>query len=229
MDEIIKVHIWQLPEKIDDIDKLINYSIIDDGSVKKVKIEKLYEYFNQDYKVENINNYFEESMDSINKEYNPQYFSLEIALKDYEILVQELVEKFKMTRNKIRKVQTILTSSIQDTNDIEGVFEDTDNKLSILLLTLNNFSDIVLKLKTIINTNSKDIESLNDSVNKLIENTEALIEDSSNMKTKIENNKINEDVYINNRKGTLINKINSEYDKILAIIDYYHHIHDNDV
>ena len=75
MDEIIKVHIWQLPEKIDDIDKLINYSIIDDGSVKKVKIEKLYEYFNQDYKVENINNYFEESIDSINKEYNPQYFS----------------------------------------------------------------------------------------------------------------------------------------------------------
>ena len=44
------IHIWELPEKTDNIDKANNFTIIHDGvNLKKVTLQKLYEYFNLEF------------------------------------------------------------------------------------------------------------------------------------------------------------------------------------
>lgn len=226
VDDIIKVHIWQLSEKITNINKSSEYTMIHDGSaLKKVTMQKLYEYFNQDFKAENLIRYFDETLVSLDEEYQAKYSLLEISLTKYEKLVKQLQEKFKVNRDNISKLASLSNQLDEGINDLI-IFEDIDNDYSILLSSLNNFSTVINSIKNSVSNHTKDINTLNNSV-KVLSNTSTVIENNNNtMAERINSIKQNQEAYLENSKETLIKNINDEYDKILAIIDYYHHIHD---
>lgn len=226
MDEIIKVHIWELPEKTSNIDKSNEYTIVHDGYTKKVKLEKLYEYFIQDDKMNNLVKYFEDYMYSLNKEYEPKYSVLEISLKDYETLVKELQDKFKVNRNNIRTLETMSIQLDNSIEDITQIFEDIDNRSVLLLSTLENFSIKIYNMTIKSRNNGRDIEKLDENISTLINDTSQLYINNGSMKDQLANIKSNTDKNIDSKKDIILKNISSEYDKILAIIDYYNHVHD---
>lgn len=226
LNDVIKVHIWQLPEKTTNIDKSSEYTMIHDGlALKKVSMQKLYEYFNQDYKAENLIRYFDETLISLDEEYELKYSTMELSLSEYEILVKELQEKFKVNRDNIGRLETIIN---QLDKDIDGliIFEDIENDHSILLSTLNDFSNIVNDIKNTVTNHTNDINILNDNVEVLSNTATELDNNHTILVDRVNKIKQNEETHLETSKETLIKNINDEYDKILAIIDYYHHIHD---
>lgn len=228
LNNIIRVHIYQLPEKTNSVDKDNEYTIIHDGVLKKIKVNKLYEYFNQDYKIDNIVRYFEEMMYSIDKEYEPQYLALEVSLTDYEKLVGELVEKFNINKDNIRKLETLSGELDKQTQNIDNDFKSSNEKCLVLFETLSNFSIIVYNMKRPVSVNSNDINNLNTLTNILVNNTNQYETTLENLSDKITDIKDHIDSDVDNKKEFLLNSINDEYDKILAILDYYHHIHEED-
>lgn len=226
LNDIIKVHIWQLPEKTTNIDKSSEYTMIHDGSaLKKVSMQKLYEYFNQDYKAENLIRYFDETLISSDEEYELKYSTMELSLNEYEILVKELQEKFKVNRDNIGRLETIINGLDKDINDLI-IFEDIENDYSILLSALNDFSNIVNDIKNTVTNHTNDINILNDNVEVLSNTATELDNNHTILVDRVNTIKQNEETHLETSKETLIKNINDEYDKILAIIDYYHHIHD---
>lgn len=226
INDIIKVHIWQLPEKVSDIIKEEEYTIINDGFTKKVSMQRLYEYFNQDYKIENTERYFNETLYSINKEYEPKYVTLELSLNNYEDMVQRLVNDFKVNRDKIRDLETSFIVFNNSINNTVNIFEDLANKQSILLSTLENFQSIIFDLKSKILNHRIEIEDLKGNTNELITEVSQLYINSGNMKNQLNEIEGSINSNIQNKKETLLQNINTEYDKIISIIDHYHHIHD---
>lgn len=226
MDKIIKVHIWQLPEKIDDIDRENDYTIINDGSTKKVSIKKLYEFFNQDYKIENIEKTITRELENLDKKFNPRYFLLELSIKKYDSMIKKLEDKFSVNKVNLRRVEGISGQLDSNIDGIINTFEIIDNKCVILLSTLENFTSVVLDIEEDVFKNSNEVNNLKINVNTLIEDTNNVEIDSQDISVRINDLKEFVDEHLQDEKETLINKINNEYDKILAIVDYYHHIHE---
>lgn len=226
LSDVIKVHIWQLPEKTNNIDKSTSYMIINDGYTKKILIEKLYEYFNQDYKTENTVKYFEDFIQKFDDEYRNQYPSLELSLDKYEVIVKELIKKFKTNRDNIRELETIFSSLSVDIQDIIEIFSNIKDDHSILhsiFDTLNNRNNII---KSNDFQNSKDIKELNDSILELEENADIISTNDTNIQKQVEVLKNSISNISDDKKNILLKNIESEYDKIIAIVDYYHHTHD---
>lgn len=227
IDDIIKVHIWQLPEKTTNIDKSSEYTIIHDGAaLKKVSMQNLYEYFNQDFKSENLIRYFNETLTSLNEEYQPKYSTLELSLDEYEILVKELQEKFRVNRDNISRLSSLLNQLDKDINDLI-IFEDIENDYSILLSNLNDLSVLFNDIKNSVSNHTEDIDTLNESVTNLTDIATVLTNQNTSTLHRINQIKQRQETNIESSKETLLKNINDEYDKILAIIDYYHHIHDS--
>lgn len=229
LNDIIKVHIWELPEKTNNIDKESEYTMIHDGfALKKVTMEKLYEYFNQDYKSENLIRYFDETLFSLDEEYQVKYSTLELSLSEYEKIVKELQEKFKVNRDNIRRLETL---SIQLDRDIESliIFESIENQYSILLYDITGFIFITNDIKNTVSDITNDINTLDEQTEVLNDSIIDLENSHSDMVNEVNNIKSKEESYLENTKETLIKTINDEYDKILAIVDYYHHIHDSSI
>lgn len=225
--DIIKIHIWQLPEKTTNIDKDSDYTMIHDGlALKKVTMQKLYEYFNQDFKAENLIRYFNETLTSIDEEYQSKYSVLEVSLTEYGEIVKQLQEKFRINRNNISKLASLSNQLDEGINDLI-IFEDIDNDYSILLSSLNDFSTVINSIKNSVSNHTKDINTLNNSVKVLSETATDIENNNNTMTERINTIKQNQEAHLESSKETLIKNINNEYDKILAIIDYYHHIHDS--
>ena len=224
--DIIKVHIWQLPEKINNINKKREYAMIHDGSsLKKVTMERLYEYFNQDYKSENLIRYFDEVLNSLDQEYQLSYSTLDISLSDYENIVKELQEKFKVNRDDIRRLEVIINKLDKDISSFI-VFEDINNRCLLLISTLDNFSIKLNEMKITANKSIMETDSLNNDSSTLLNTISDLENSYISMVDKVNDIKETEESYLENSKETLLKNINDEYDKILAIVDHYHHIHD---
>lgn len=227
VDDIIKVHIWQLPEKITNINKSSEYTMIHDGSaLKKVTMQKLYEYFNQDFKAENLIRYFDETLISLDEEYQAKYSSLELSIDEYTKLIKELQEKFKVNRDNLGRLNITINNLDQDINDLI-IFEDIENDYSLLLSTLNDFSDVVNNIKESVSNHTNGINTLNNNIESLSETAIDIENKYDAMTQKVNSIKQNEETYLERSKETLLKNINDEYDKIVAIIDYYHHIHDS--
>lgn len=226
LNDIIKVHIWQLPEKITNIDKDVEYTMIHDGSaLKKVTLQKIYEYFNQDFKAENLIRYFDETLKSLESKYELEYSILELSLNEYEKLIKELQEKFIVNRNNIYTLNSTINQLDKDIDDLI-IFEDIENGHSVLSTTLNNLSSIINNIKTSVSNHTNDINTLNDDIEAISDTAIDLENKCDIMMEKVIDIKQNQEMYLESSKETLLKNINDEYDKILAIIDHYHHIHD---
>lgn len=223
--DLPKIHIWQLPEK-DEIDKLNDIAIVHDGTLRKIKMQKLYDYFNQDYKVESIVAQFNERLKSIEEEYNLQYELLKSSIENYKIVVKELQDKFKVNEDNIRKLNRQINELETNINDIDASFISLQNQCKILKDNLNNFKIRILKLKTVCDNHTEYIKMLIKNTEELKNDSEIISSNFDNMKIQIENMSKKQSENIQNKKEELITKINDEYDRILSIIDRYHHIHD---
>ena len=225
--EVVKVHIWELPEKTDEIDKANNYTIIHDGvELKKVAIEKLYEYFNQDYKIENVVLFFETLMSNENKRLEELYEKLELSIEEYKEIVIKLIEKFLINRGKLRELETNTNKIDFDIEDITKSFESIGNKHSKLLGYFEDFGDNISEIETINESTEEVITKTNESVSKIISDKAEIEINNEYISSSVK--KVSEDIdtQFKEKGELLIKNINDEYDRIVSIIDHYHHIHD---
>lgn len=225
-----KIRIWQLPEKSDDIDKSNDLSMIHDGTtLKKLKMEKLYDYFNQDYKVEDIVDYFKDEMQFIDENYQKQYELMDKSLHDYEEVVKELQANFKTNEDNIRELEELVWDNEFDLKNLATIFPQINDMSDTLSSIFKSFDGLVSIADRNIKVESSDVKSLKSDVSTLENDTSQLYSNCDSMRDQLKNIEETEDKDLSIKKETLKRNINDEYDKILSIVDHYHHIHTDDI
>ena len=225
--DITKVHVWELPEKTNEIDESNEYIMIHDGmALKKTTIKKLYEYLGQDYKIQNIIKYFETLMETENKNYDLLYSGLENSLDSYSKIIKELEDGFTINRDNIRRLETQTNQRDQDAITLTDSFKSIGNKQTVYSNEVSEFKEEVNNIFTESADISSKRDEFNSSVNdinniitEVISNNEYITQTIDKIPDNIDNN-------ILTYGEALTKKLNDEYDKIVAIIDYYHHIHE---
>lgn len=224
------IHIWELPEKTNDINKSKDYTVIHDGvSLKKIVFEKLYDYFNQNYKVDNMEMLFETLFGKENQRYEEMYTKLDGSIDSYNEVIQNFVNKFATNRDDIRQLERDTTQIGLDIENILKSFKRISNKNIVLSDDLEMIGDSLSETSSQNKedtTTLSDIKSLASSSNSLkddIEKTNSHISKSINTIP----DQINNSVDIKSQMIT--ENINIVYDKFLAIFDYYKHIHDEEL
>lgn len=230
MDNKNKIHIWELPEKTDSIDKDNDYTIIHDGvELKKVLIKKLYDYFNQDYKIDNTVLFFETLMNKENVKYNELYESLENSIESYYNIIQLLSENFASNRDKIRELEMLTNQMNFDIESILKSFNNKSDEYFNLDKTIRELKSMISKLKRKYENVDENITKLNNPIN-TIEIDKSKIKSNNSEITK-SLDEISEDInsQVIEKGESLLKNINEAYDRIVSIIDYYHHIHDTEI
>ena len=226
LNDIMQVHIWELPLKNNDINKSSEYMMVHDGALKKIKVENLYEYFNQDYKVKNTIEYFENLLSDFNKEYEPKYMSLGDSLNHYENRIDILKNKFNSNRDTIREMEYEMHISginyvnFKSTLDESGVYHGTLSE---------SFDSISNDLSNIKDSNKTNREQISEGItvtDAMIASNNKILSDYLDFESNIDldKNKVVDSVM--EKVKLLEDRINEEYDKLLAIFDHYHHISD---
>lgn len=222
--ENVDVHIWELPEKTDEIDKSNDYTLIHDGgALKKINIEKLYEYFGQDYKIENTVKYFETIMELENKRYDTLYSELESSTDISSEAIKDLSDGFTDNANRIRVLETSSNQIQTDINTISEAFKNIRSRDSILHNNLSVLQDDIIKIESV-NTVLDDIVIVNVTAASNLQGIITKINANNNSINKIINRLPNNiDAKIDEKGEVLLKNINDAYDRIISIIDYYHH------
>lgn len=223
----IQIHIWELSEKTDGINKDEDLIMVHDNmSLKKIHINKLFEYFRQDQKIENTIAFFENKLNKLDEKYNIYYSSLSIDIDKYDEVLEDLINKFSDDQNRIRLIETSTNQLINNSSEIRTDFETILKKYDILSETLSNFGKVLDTLIISINTNKSALNNLNIQINDM-NNKYIDIDNNTNMiNKKIESIKDTIKKQTDFKKDELITIIESKYNKVLSIIDYYHHIHE---
>ena len=158
--------------------------------------------------------------------------------ESFYLLIQDIsVRKNKVSKNielqlpnnDIRRLESMSSKLDIDSKELEREFDFIDEKQLVLLLNLTNFLDIISDMNKINTTNSKDTDKLNEEIEILINDSEDARTFLDNTTTHINDIKNHVDEDVNDKKEILLKNINDEYDKIVKIVDYYHHIHDQEI
>lgn len=228
LEDIIKVHIWELPEKINDIDKSNDYGIIHDGlSLKKFKMSKLYDYFNQDYKIENTVLFFDNEMDSYNKEYTIRSNDLDKSLIEYEKIVNDFKDKFNTNRTNLRNQETILNGISSSLNNTHQFFLDINKQCKTLSSYFKDFNTEMDSIKLENKNDYNDIENVSNIVSSINESYDELENNSNDMKVQMNDTETELENNICDKKEELKKSIDDGYNKIMNIISYYHQAGDD--
>lgn len=226
MNREIEIHIWELPEKINNIDKLKEYMMVHDGSaLMKISAEKLYKFFNQDYKIDNAEKFFNDIIESTDKEYDPKYIALTFSTDKYEEWVKELSDKFKNNKNNLIRLRMSMNELININDGIDSFIKDINKRYVIFRVFVSDNLKMVNELISSDVTNSEEIKKIINDSNELLELSSQLYINSGSMKEQLSSISDYVTSDVSDKKEFLLNKINSEYDRIVSIIDYYHHIH----
>lgn len=223
----IQIHIWQLSEKTDSIDSNNTLVMVHDKyALKKTTIRKLFDYLNQDYKIESTIAYFDNQMKNINDQYTVFYSTLEVSISEFDQIIEELTNKFNTNRDKIRSMETDMNRMYTTLISIDKDLKLSDSDLSILSETLTNFGTVLTNLNNELNSTTltlddykTEVKELSDEYSRIDSNTLTIQSDIETVKEVINNHN-------SDKSNELLQKINSEYDKLITIIDYYHHIHE---
>lgn len=223
----MQLHIWQLSEKTDSIDRDNDIVMIHDKyALKKTSLKNLFEYFNQNYKVESTVAYFENIINNFDEKYSVYYGNMEIELTKYEEIVDELSEKIIINENKIRSIETDINKLYSTIVAIDNNLKSVNSKEPVIFEALWRYSGNLINLSnqttdmynTLIDY-SKHIEEAAKVYEHYKSNIENVYPEIDDIKNNINSNN-------NEKSKELLDLVNSEYDKILSIIDYYHHIHE---
>lgn len=223
----IQIHIWQLSEKTDKLDSENDIMMVHDRyALKKTSIKKLFEYFNQDYKVDSTIAYFDKQMKDIDDKYLVSYGVVETSQDQYESTSEELSNKFMVIKENIHEIEVSMNKMYSVIVSIEKGLPTLENRESDLFEALwtlsSNLVNLEERLDSVLNTLNEYDSLLDEKTNEYIQ----LESDTNSVYTKIEEITEHINSNKNNKTHEIIQKINSEYDKILAILDYYHHIHE---
>jgi hypothetical protein len=226
LNDIMQVHIWELPLKNNDIDKSSEYMLVHDGPLKKIKVENLYNYFNQDYKVKNTIEYFENLLSKYNEEYEPKYIILGDSLNYYENNINEFRKKFTSNRDTIRSMENEMYMSGINYTNIESNIKDSENKYGILSFSYDDIKkDIDIAHDGIYNNRDNTIDYL--SIGNDIHDSHINMDSKySELKSTISFDREDIEDSVKEKKDILSKRITDEYDKLLEIFDHYHHISD---
>lgn len=226
LNEIIQVHIWELPLKNNDINKSSEFMMVHDGALKKIKVEDLYEYFNQDYKVKNTVEYFENFISVFNKEYEPKYIILVDSLNHYENRIRNFQEDFNSNRETIRELESGMYILGVNNDGIKNSLNVSETNHNSILNVLDSVDIEFDRIKTGIYENRDIISDYNNETDTIIITHTDINNRYQNMKVKMEFNQDELKESVLGKKNTLIQRMKDEYDKFLAIFDHYHHISD---
>ena len=222
--ENIQVHLWELPEKTDEIDKANDYTIIHDGvELKRVAIEKLYEYFNQDYKIENTVLFFETLMSNEDKRYEELYSKLDLSIEEYKEIIKKLIEKFLSNRGKIRELETNTNQMDYEIEYLTKSFESIEAKHASLANYFNLFNEKVSYVDSNVKNHDNMISKMDTSTSTIERHKSAINSTNSYISEAVSNVSEDIDAQIYDKGEALTKSINDSYDKIVSIIDYYHH------
>ena len=221
----IKIHIWELPEKVNDIDKSKEYFIIYDSDLKKIRAEKIYDFFIQNYKMENLAQVIEEKIIDFSDEYNSKYIELDLSIDRYEEWVRELSAKFKDNHDRIIKIEMSMKDIINSNNNMNELLIDINKRCILLEVFFKDNSDIIDENILSGSNDNENLEELKTKVNELLNTSSQISTNNDMIKEQISSIKKNTQEDILDKSISLKNRIESEYDRIVSIIDYYHHIH----
>lgn len=225
----MKTHIWELPDKITEIDPSSEYTIVHDGIVlKKVTLEKLYSYFSQDYKIENLSKMFENLMEVENNRYNSLYLTLEEDISDYNEAITKLEEYFESNRKVTIEFEASINQISNDSESISLSLTTDYNKLSEVSYDFSDYKGVVEDYESRHDEIRNSIIKLNDTVYNLSNTKVDIIENNKYITETIPSVYANVFAKTNIQSELLTNSVNTQYDKLLAILDYYHHIFNED-
>lgn len=221
----IKIHIWELPEKVNDVNKSKEYFIIYDSDLKKIRAEKIYDFFIQNYKMENLAQVIEEKIINFSDEYNSKYIELDLSINRYEEWVRELSAKFKDNHDRIIKIEMSMRDIINSNNNMNELLIDINKRCILLEVFFKDNSDIINENILSGSNDNENLEELKTKVNELLNTSSQISTNNDMIKEQISSIKKNTQEDILDKSISLKNRIESEYDRIVSIIDYYHHIH----
>lgn len=221
----IKIHIWELPEKVNDVNKSKEYFIIYDSDLKKIRAEKIYDLFIQNYKMENLAQVIEEKIINFSDEYNSKYIELNLSINRYEEWVRELSAKFKDNHDRIIKIEMSMRDIINSNNNMNELLIDINKRCILLEVFFKDNSDIIDENILSGSNDNENLEELKTKVNELLNTSSQISTNNDMIKEQISSIKKNTQEDILDKSISLKNRIESEYDRIVSIIDYYHHIH----
>ena len=222
--EIIKIHVWELPEKVDDIDTS-EYIIIHDGyTVKKTTVEKLFKYLAQEYKVDNTIRYFDILIETENKKYDELYFTLENSIESYGEIINKLEESFTTNRNNIRTLETSMNQMKNNIDSISETFDTVDKKCNNLSIIFENIDNTVSDYEIRRNTLNSNIDKLNQSIPNIVKAKDHISSNNKHIVETADRVLSDIDTQTENNREQIISDINTVYDRVLSILDHYHHI-----
>ena len=159
MENIISVHIWQLPIKDNNINKQNDYSVVHSTNTKKIKMQKLYEYFNQDDKIESVSENIQSILTDKDEEYDLVYKTFQLSLNEYENTISELQDRFVVNRNNIRNLESMSSYIDINNNNVITTLEDADSKYYNIFISFNDFYNICNSVEDLIDHNKDTIKS----------------------------------------------------------------------
>lgn len=225
--EDIQIHIWELSEKTDDVNKDEDLFMVHDNiSLKKVHVSKLFDYLRQDQKLDNTIAYFDNRFNKLNTKYDSYYSSITVSFNEYEEIVNELKEKFEKDKNDIRVLENSIGKLSNLVIEVRTGFKTIRDKNDILSETLNNFSILLSSLRVSSNKNRINLNNLDSFLDNIT--TRCSLVKNNNIKIQERIDKVKDIITNQNddKKDEMISIIESKYDRVLSILDYYHHIHE---
>lgn len=219
------IHIWQLPSKDDNISKFNSYIIIHHNKITyKINVQNLFNHFIDNEKINKMRREMEAIIDTLDETYIDKYTALEHELdeqkelvelvsddisSEYDNYITELSQSYEILKSIVQELDRDIRSTWDNYNEIRedysrlihetNLVNNSDNGASLI----GNINDRIINIDNDSTVLLKEYERLSDNINISCDN-------------------INEG--ITSKEQEFIDIMNSECDKIIDIIDHYHHI-----
>ena len=225
------IFIYQLPLKTTDIQKNNEFMVIRDSQeTKRIKVSLLFDYFSQNSKIDKLKENIEKTLSEYDEKYVKIYEDFDSFLDIYDDVINNtdtgLIVMFSENENRINALAEDLMERGMIIGKIEYNLSDISDKTESSEKSYGEMIDLINRLIFDELANSKDLSNISDKIEEFENDTKEIEEDIIINKNEIENvNKsLNND--LNDKIQNITIKLNNGYDKILALIDHYHHIHD---
>ncbi len=225
------IFIYQLPLKTTDIQKNNEFMVIRDSQeTKRIKVSLLFDYFSQNSKIDKLKENIEKTLSEYDEKYVKIYEDFDSFLDIYDDVINNtdtgLIVMFSENENRINALAEDLMERGMIIGKIEYNLSDISDKTESSEKSYGEMIDLINRLIFDELADSKDLSNISDKIEEFENDTKEIEEDIIINKNEIENvNKsLNND--LNDKIQNITIKLNNGYDKILALIDHYHHIHD---
>ena len=132
-----------------------------------------------------------------------------------------------LNKDNIRGINNKMAIIDNDSKSITDNFDTVNNRIITLSDTFDIFNIQMSDIQIIITKDNDELIGIFSQKDELTDNISQLYISYGNIKDQISDISSHIETDIEDKKKSLIESINREYDKIISIIDYYHHLHDD--